>query len=1198
MTIDELNVIITAQNSDFNRRINEVNARISGLTARVESSSRRISGLFSRMGSIVSKALAATGLTMFGRQAVELASDLQEVQNVVDTSFGDMAYAAENFADTAIESFGISELAAKRTSSTYMAMAKGAGIADQQAAQMAITLTKLSADVASFYNISQELADIKLKSIFTGETETLKDLGVVMTQVNLQQYAYANGIQTSIAKMSQAEKIALQYNFVLDNLSLAQGDFARTSNSWANQTRVLSERWKEFMSIIGSGLIQVLTPAVQFLNNVLSNLIIFAKAAVQVVSELFGIGGSSGAQSLVSSGSSGSSFMGGIADDTYAASDAQKELASNIKSAGDAAKKAVLGFDELNILSKNNSSSPSVDSGSLGGVGDLDLSTPYGDDFDVKTDSMEAKVKKLADKMKKAVEGIMAVLKKVSPVLKGIATALLAIKGLKILKALASSNKIVKTLLSVFKSLFKSLKSGKGIVGTLKAGWDKFRTSMSNLSAFQKATISIAGLSLEAVTVYSAIKDLTLGNINLGDALLNIIPVCGLVGTAMYGMFGPIGLVATALVGVVSALAGYASAQQEILDTLVNEAFYDGVGTSITDIANQFDALTQKIIESNQPILDNQENIDSAKESIDQTCQSIDAIGSGISLGLYTAEEKIPELTTLFEQLKTDTKSIMDDVYDNVVMAMSGSLGDALQQAGAPMGEYMAMLAQIKGEADVTYTTLTTKADELKAAYDDGAISYEEYSAGLGEVLEGMKNLTGQQDAVTSFADESKRLLDNINWEDEDAQNNAFTKLSESGDAAKLSINDSCDAIRESLETMKGWTDDPAYQLKIDELLGLNEESRETQLAAIDRELSAIFDGMQTNLIQESQSVKDAAVEEWNNMDWFAQWWNGGSEEAYVNKALENYQNNIVGPVSQKIEDTMNGLGMDGSTWAGDAMDKVINALFDTKTIHSELSGGSTVYTYRTTLSEAISDALTQVGKDGKAAAEKEAPSITQGIANGISNNLDAPNQAIKECGDQLITTFDDTMEIHSPSRIFEDRGENLMFALGGGIDENARIVDSSFKSLLNTLLSRMESFVNRCRSALNSMLSDFASSMRSVSVSSSGNVSYRSLSYDTIPRLAKGGVAYQDTLAMIGEGKDREAVLPLNSQVYREIASGIDAERSRKDDRILDRLARIEQAIKDYSGGDLYMDTEKVGERLDRRSAARNRRYGQPVTV
>ena len=84
----------------------------------------------------------------------------------------------------------------------------------------------------------------------------------------------------------------------------------------------------------------------------------------------------------------------------------------------------------------------------------------------------------------------------------------------------------------------------------------------------------------------------------------------------------------------------------------------------------------------------------------------------------------------------------------------------------------------------------------------------------------------------------------------------------------------------------------------------------------------------------------------------------------------------------------------------------------------------------------------------------------------------------------------------------------------------------------------------------------------------------------------------------MIGEGKVREAVLPLNRQVYREIASGIDAERSRKDDRILDRLARIEQAIKDYSGGDLYMDTEKVGERLDRRSAARNRRYGQPVTV
>ena len=100
----------------------------------------------------------------------------------------------EDFADRAITSFGMSELAAKRTASTYMAMASNMGVTQQQAAEMSITLAGLTGDVASFYNISQELADIKLRSVFTGETETLKDLGIVMTQANLEAYALANGI--------------------------------------------------------------------------------------------------------------------------------------------------------------------------------------------------------------------------------------------------------------------------------------------------------------------------------------------------------------------------------------------------------------------------------------------------------------------------------------------------------------------------------------------------------------------------------------------------------------------------------------------------------------------------------------------------------------------------------------------------------------------------------------------------------------------------------------------------------------------------------------------------------------------------------------------------------------------------------------------------------------------------------------------
>ena len=133
-------------------------------------------------------------------------------------------------------------------------MSKGLGLADEAAAQMAISVAGLTGDVASFYNVSQEVADTALKSIWTGETESLKQFGVVMTQANLQQYAYQQGIKKTISEMTQAEQVQLRYMYVTDQLSLAQGDFVKTSGSWANQTRILSERWKQFMTIIGTAI--------------------------------------------------------------------------------------------------------------------------------------------------------------------------------------------------------------------------------------------------------------------------------------------------------------------------------------------------------------------------------------------------------------------------------------------------------------------------------------------------------------------------------------------------------------------------------------------------------------------------------------------------------------------------------------------------------------------------------------------------------------------------------------------------------------------------------------------------------------------------------------------------------------------------------------------------------------------------------
>lgn len=301
-----------------------------------------LQGVLCKIGTAVGAAFAVKKLIDFGRAAIELGSNVAEVQNVVDVAFGAMAYKIEAFADTSIEQFGMSKLSAKKTASTYMAMARGMGIAEDQASDMAIAITGLTGDVASFYNINQSLADTKLKSIFTGETETLKDLGVVMTQANLDAYALANGFGKTTAQMSQQELVMLRYRYVTEQLSLAQGDFARTSSSWANQTRILSERWQEFMSIVGQALITVLTPALQVLNSIVSALISMANTFNAAVTSMFG-----GTSTQLQQTQSAAASVGAAISDSV---DQQNDLTKATKETAKA--QNTLGIDELNVVNQ------------------------------------------------------------------------------------------------------------------------------------------------------------------------------------------------------------------------------------------------------------------------------------------------------------------------------------------------------------------------------------------------------------------------------------------------------------------------------------------------------------------------------------------------------------------------------------------------------------------------------------------------------------------------------------------------------------------------------------------------------------------------------------------------------------------------------------------------------------------------------
>jgi hypothetical protein len=340
-----------------------------------------------KIGTMLISAFAIKKLADFGKECIDLGSDLAEVQNVVDVVFPHMNKQIDSFAKNAAAQFGLSETMTKKFTGTFGAMSKAFGFGEKQAYDMSTTLTGLAGDVASFYNISQDEAYTKLKSVFTGETESLKDLGVVMTQTALDSYALANGFGKTTAKMSEMEKVALRYQFVQDQLTSAVGDFSRTSDGWANQVRILKLQFDSLKATIGQGLINVLSPVIKVINAIIGKLMTLANAFKAFTELLSGKKGSSGAAS-------------GMADVAAAAGKAENATSG----VGDAAKKTAkelkgitTGIDELNIIDQSTDSS----SGSGSGGGYSSDSFDMGSLADTSAlDETDSKMQALIDRMK------------------------------------------------------------------------------------------------------------------------------------------------------------------------------------------------------------------------------------------------------------------------------------------------------------------------------------------------------------------------------------------------------------------------------------------------------------------------------------------------------------------------------------------------------------------------------------------------------------------------------------------------------------------------------------------------------------------------------------------------------------------------------------------------------------------------------
>ena len=292
------------------------------------------------------------------KESINIASDLTEVQNVVDVTFGNYKKKIEDLANVSIPELGMSELTTKQIASRYQAMGTAMGISQKGMADMSTELTRLAGDMASFYNVEQKAVGEDLEAIFTGQTKPLRQYGLDLTEATLQEWALKNGIDANINSMSQMEKTMLRYQYVMSNTGAAQGDFVRTADTWANQVRVLKENFKALGSVMGSTFINALKPLVKSLNSAMSHVISFAKVVSNALGKIFGW--------------TYEENSGGIAQDYEDIADSAEDLAKGTGKAAENAKKLkqqLQGFDELNVLTSDLADNLDASTGGTGGTG-------------------------------------------------------------------------------------------------------------------------------------------------------------------------------------------------------------------------------------------------------------------------------------------------------------------------------------------------------------------------------------------------------------------------------------------------------------------------------------------------------------------------------------------------------------------------------------------------------------------------------------------------------------------------------------------------------------------------------------------------------------------------------------------------------------------------------------------------------------
>lgn len=349
---------------------------------KMNASAGKLNTTIKAIGSQLLAFASIAAIANFAKACVTASSDVVEIQNVVDNAFPSMTKEIDEWAKNSVKQFGMAQSEAKKYASMFGLISRSAGLAEKDAYKLGTNLTALTADIGSMLNMKNEEVFTKLRSgILSGETESIKQLGISMTETDIQAWLLTKGITDQYRTMSQADKIAVRYNYTLEKTKLMQGDFAATNGTWANQTKQLSSNIKELQANLGTFLRTALLPLLQVLNKIIAAANNATIAFKNFLSKTFNI-----------------KFDNtGISEGTEAIEEGLGGIEESANDAAAAIKKTLGPLDQLNILGEKNSGSKTAGVGfGIMDLGEVESKDVGGDDLNQKNELLG----KIAEKAK------------------------------------------------------------------------------------------------------------------------------------------------------------------------------------------------------------------------------------------------------------------------------------------------------------------------------------------------------------------------------------------------------------------------------------------------------------------------------------------------------------------------------------------------------------------------------------------------------------------------------------------------------------------------------------------------------------------------------------------------------------------------------------------------------------------------------